>query len=114
MDRLVLTALTGSYQDLLEGDRDAAVDMIATRLKWFGEDCLAVSARIRENPPTGIGLVLVLSSIMQDLDRMSGIVQARQGTSRDANQWASAHHEGTDTERRTQREAVGAADGERG
>lgn len=93
-ERTFVAAMQPGYHEMLEGDRDEAVMMIAKRLTWFGEDCRLTAERITDNPRAAISLVLVLSSMMQDLDRMSGIVQALQASKHNATTWDTAR-EGT-------------------
>jgi hypothetical protein len=86
--------LGGSYAELLEGDREDAIAAVCKRLEWFGQDCITTARRIEESPRFAIALIMNLSSMMQEIDRMGGVVQARQAVERDTNAWGAAQLEG--------------------
>jgi hypothetical protein len=80
----------GVYDNFLEAERDDVYEHLSIRLKWFGEDCLRASERIREEPRYGLELIEHLSSTVQQLDKIAGSAQAKEEAWRQAMSWRLA------------------------
>jgi hypothetical protein len=63
---------------------------VSVRLKWFGEDCLQASERIRDEPRYGLELIEHLSTTVQQLDKIAGAAQAKEEAMRQAASWRVA------------------------
>jgi hypothetical protein len=112
----------GLYDSFLEAERDDIYEHLAVRLKWFGEDCLRASERIRDEPRYGLELIEHLSTTVQQLDKIAGGAQAKEEAMRQAMSWrtaaedAAANHvdaaEGTEDELRSARTRAGTGSSE--
>lgn len=80
----------GLYDSFLEAERDAVYEHMAIRLKWFGEDCLRASDRIKDEPRYGLELIEHLSTTVQQLDKIAGSAQAKEEAMRHASSWRAA------------------------
>jgi hypothetical protein len=80
----------GLYDTFLEAERDDIYEHLAVRLKWFGEDCLRASERIRDEPRYGLELIEHLSTTVQQLDKIAGGAQAKEEAMRQAMSWRTA------------------------
>ena len=80
----------GVYDNFLEAERDDVYEHLSVRLKWFGEDCLRASERIRHEPRYGLELIEDLSSTVQQLDKIAGSAQAKEEAWRQAMSWRLA------------------------
>jgi len=80
----------GLYGTFLEGERDDVYEHLSVRLKWFGEDCLRASERIRDEPRYGLELIEHLSTTVQQLDKIAGAAQAKEEMMRQAMSWRVA------------------------
>jgi hypothetical protein len=106
----------GVYDSFLEGERDDVYEHLSVRLKWFGEDCLRASERIKEEPRYGLELIEHLSSTVRQLDKIAGSAQAKEEAMRQAMSWRVAaedigsNHELSEPARRPGKEAPTAAE----
>jgi hypothetical protein len=80
----------GLYDTFLEAERDDVYEHLSVRLKWFGEDCLRASERIRDEPRYGLELIEQLSATVQQLDKIAGSAQAKEEMMRQAMSWRVA------------------------
>ena len=80
----------GLYDAFLEAERDDVYEHLSVRLKWFGEDCLRASDRIREEPRYGLEMIEHLSTTVQQLDKIAGSAQAKEEMMRQAASWRVA------------------------
>jgi hypothetical protein len=80
----------GLYDSFLEAERDDVYEHLSVRLKWFGEDCLRASERIRDDPRYGLELIEHLSTTVQQLDKIAGSAQAKEEMMRQAMSWRVA------------------------
>jgi hypothetical protein len=80
----------GLYDSFLEAERDDVYEHLSVRLKWFGEDCLKASERIRDDPRYGLELIEHLSTTVQQLDKIAGSAQAKEEMMRQAMSWRVA------------------------
>jgi hypothetical protein len=80
----------GLYDSFLEAERDDVYEHLSVRLKWFGEDCLRASERIREEPRYGLEMIEHLSTTVQQLDKIAGAAQAKEEMMRQAMSWRVA------------------------
>jgi hypothetical protein len=80
----------GLYDSFLEAERDDVYEHLSVRLKWFGEDCLRASERIRDEPRYGLELIEHLSTSVQQLDKIAGAAQAKEEAMRQAASWRIA------------------------
>jgi hypothetical protein len=80
----------GLYDVFLEAERDDVYEHLSVRLKWFGEDCLRASERIREEPRYGLEMIEHLSTTVQQLDKIAGSAQAKEEMMRQAASWRVA------------------------
>jgi hypothetical protein len=80
----------GLYDTFLEAERDDVYEHLAVRLKWFGEDCLQASERIKQEPRYGLELIEHLSTTVQQLDKIAGSAQAKEEMMRQAMSWRVA------------------------
>jgi hypothetical protein len=80
----------GLYDSFLEAERDDVYEHLSLRLKWFGEDCLQASERIRDEPRYGLELIEHLSTTVQQLDKIAGAAQAKEEAMRQAASWRVA------------------------
>jgi hypothetical protein len=80
----------GLYDTFLEAERDAVYEHMAIRLKWFGEDCLRASERIKAEPRYGLEMIEHLSTTVQQLDKIAGSAQAKEEMLRQAMSWRVA------------------------
>jgi hypothetical protein len=80
----------GLYDSFLEAERDDVYEHLSVRLKWFGEDCLQASERIRDEPRYGLELIEHLSTTVQQLDKIAGAAQAKEEAMRQAASWRIA------------------------
>jgi hypothetical protein len=80
----------GLYDTFLEAERDAVYEHLSVRLKWFGEDCLRASERIKAEPRYGLELIEHLSTTVQQLDKIAGSAQAKEEMMRQALSWRVA------------------------
>ena len=80
----------GLYDTFLEAERDAVYEHLSVRLRWFGEDCLRASERIKAEPRYGLELIEHLSTTVQQLDKIAGSAQAKEEMMRQALSWRVA------------------------
>jgi hypothetical protein len=80
----------GLYDSFLEAERDDVYEHLSVRLKWFGEDCLEASERIRQEPRYGLELIQHLSTTVQQLDKIAGSAHAKEEMMRQAMSWRIA------------------------
>jgi hypothetical protein len=80
----------GLYDAFLEAERDDVYEHLSVRLKWFGEDCLRASERIRDEPRYGLELIEHLSTTVQQLDKIAGSATAKEEMMRQAMSWRVA------------------------
>jgi hypothetical protein len=80
----------GLYDSFLEAERDDVYEQLSVRLKWFGEDCLRASERIKDEPRYGLELIEHLSNTVQQLDKIAGSATAKEEAMRQAMSWRIA------------------------
>lgn len=80
----------GLYDSFLQAERDDVYEHLSVRLKWFGEDCLRASERIREEARYGLEMIEHLSTTVQQLDKIAGSAQAKEEMMRQALSWRIA------------------------
>jgi hypothetical protein len=102
----------GLYDVFLEAERDDVYEHLSVRLKWFGEDCLRASERIREEPRYGLEMIEHLSTTVQQLDKIAGSAQAKEEMMRQAASWRVAADDLLPNHDPVTRTGIGEAGGE--
>jgi hypothetical protein len=77
-----------TFVGTLIGHRDHRDELLVTKLRWFSEDVATAADRLAERPRAAVRIVLGLSTMMQDLDKEAGAVDAAQHSVENAHEAA--------------------------